>query len=132
MDATEDSQTDDVQTETHIDDTNGSSSPVLSQTPRTRSRQIERSQSRAVNTRRGRGVVRNRAHSRSRSISPGRWGACGGRNEILTAATNALHSARQNRVRATEGDQSPTRSRSRSPIDTPDATINPSHAQQQV
>ena len=39
MDASEDSQTEDVQIETHIDDTNGSSSPVLSQTPRTRSRQ---------------------------------------------------------------------------------------------
>ena len=80
MDASEDSQTDDVQTETHIDDTNGRSSPVLSQTPWTRARQIERSQSRAVNTCRGRGVGRNRGRCRSKSISPDRRGGRAGRN----------------------------------------------------
>ena len=56
MEVSENSQTEDVQMETHTDDTDGSSSPVMSQTPRTRSRQIERSsRSHVVNTRRGRG-----------------------------------------------------------------------------
>ena len=80
MDASEDSQTDDVQTETHIDDTNGRSSPVLAQTPATIARERERSQSRDGNTRRRRGVGTNRGRSSSKSVSPDRLGGRAGRN----------------------------------------------------
>ena len=115
MDASEDSQTDDVQTETHIDDTNGRSSPVLAQTPATIACERERSQSRDGNTRRRRGVGTNRGRSSSKSVSPDRRGGRAGRNETLTA----LHTARQNRVRASSGDQSRSPTRSRSPVETP-------------
>ena len=70
MDASEDSQTDDVQTETLIDDTNGRSSLVLAQTPVTIARERERSQSRDGNTRRRRGLGTNRGRSSSKSVSP--------------------------------------------------------------
>ena len=105
MDASENSQTDDVQTETHIDDTNGRSSPVLAQTPATIARERERSQSRDGNTRRRRGVGTNRGRSSSKSVSPDRTRGHAGRSGRLSAATNATSSR--------------SRSRSRSPPETP-------------
>ena len=150
MDQTEDTDTEDLDTETQMDATSGCESPVLPQSQKTLDRESQRTKSRR---KRGGAEKRGRNPSSSKSVSPERprgWRVSAatnttsltsrsppetpvtnrergraGRNAATDAARNAVNAARANRARFSSGNQSrsPTRSRSRSPGEIPGTSV---------
>ena len=105
MDDLEDIQTENLDSETQMDATNGRESPVIAQTQKTieRESQRKRSKSRGAippRSKRGSAANRGRNPSSSQSVSPERPRSRAGRSGRVSAATNTTSSRSRSRSRS--------------------------------